>query len=1311
MVRFLLLVLLILPSLSFGAETIYTWGYGDILAHILESVKILFQTNDFIGLFKIFLTAGILLVLLSYLGNRAQDPFSLIKFYLFTMLVWYLLLAPSAVKTTVYIDDKQNPNYSTTVTEVPYVIAKILSWFSSFEKVVADKMETVFSVPNDLKYSETGFLTAFGVMANANSHKIVDPYLYLSVNNYMEDCVFPDIVDGSKDVYTLSRSNDLWTDLGNTNPARTTKYYNSANPDGVIVNCDDAYSNITGDLNNYITSTGFKTLSNIIGGFSESKLNQILGTASNYYLNYSVTGQAYLQQAIAMNMFSEAFQNFAKVNGVSGTGLALGAAKAEETARNNMVLSGVLGAKYIPIIKGILTTLIVGLIPVLTLLLVTPMFKRVLFGFLMILGWLSLWHIGEVLINAIINVKASNYISSLANGNYNLLLKGAVDSSVLDYINTVSSFYWAIPTIAFLIASGFSVYAMNALSGQMAGKMQGATGGAAGEMATGSINTASSINTGRNWSFNSFAQMGNTGSYAMTWSDSFGVSSDAHMQNTGWIGNGNVGLNTGTLQKFSTEMQKLTGQAGPNLGDGRITGMIGRKDGNTYELQAGYMGDFAITKGTSFQVDKNGNITGTLHGYDRRTGREWTLQFAGGELVGATSTAGGEKVYYRHGKDGKDYATVETADQIKAAAVFDENGDTIANVSMPDKVNATDVLEKGLSEKTSDLSSLTDARRISDLAKEGNLNQKLSAMDYTFNLANNERWGTQESRRFIKDTAASALESTIANLSKGNDDIVSKAEKISKDRVLEYTAGGKGYIEVGSPGVLSKILGAKAGLRAEAGFQNAWISKDGLIVETKDGSYYKVDFTDSAKKEFTNRFMESLATDRTHSADYSEGRGVSVNNKDTSAQIRESVLQDIAEQAKQDMQTFERAKNLVAKEGININKDAMRHIVDAVHDITGKSYKDIMNEINNDPSKLDEYLKNDAILRDVSRRLYGDENKLGAITEAGKVRENENYLDISKRVNEAISNNDVNEIRKLQGEINDMYKKGEISEGDYNSLMKQLNTDYHSKPQDYAYHNYGEQNARITAQNKGVVQENSDKAFNHNTKSQVETSINSMSGVGLTNKIAEGHQRLVNKYGTDIKAGLDIEKTRLNNDIKKFNEKYGYKYSMEDIASGKALNEIIADSNAKLQKVERDISSIETLMSNKTVWNTLDDKTKENIQKQYNELKAQEQAITKQLADFSTLYARSKELDSDYRLYRDIQHYENAMPKVTYGEKPTDNGVFMANPDKKLDVPTLQYTQGPNYTFPNRAEIEDKLAKERESSDNQYDKFQKPPGR
>jgi len=126
----------------------------------------------------------------------------------------------------------------------------------------------------------------------------------------------------------------------------------------------------------------------------------------------------------------------------------------------------------------------------------------------MILGWLSLWHIGEVLINAIINVRASNYISTVADGNYNLLIKGVVDSSVLDYINTVSSFYWAIPTIAFLIASGFSVYAMNSLVGQVSSKTQGSIGSTAGEMATGSINTSSNVSTGRRWSFDSFANMG-----------------------------------------------------------------------------------------------------------------------------------------------------------------------------------------------------------------------------------------------------------------------------------------------------------------------------------------------------------------------------------------------------------------------------------------------------------------------------------------------------------------------------------------------------------------------------------------------------------------------------------------------------------------------------------------------------------------------------------------------------------------------------------------------------------------------------------
>jgi len=835
---------------------------------------------------------------------------------------------------------------------------------------------------------------------------------------------------------------------------------------------------------------------------------------------------------------------------------------------------------------------------------------------------------------------------------------------------------------------------MNSLSGQMAGKMQGATGKVASELATGSINTASSVSTGSRWSFGSFSQMGNTASYGMVWNDSFGRTSDVHLQNTGWLGSGNFGLDNASLTRFNDHMKSLTGENAPDLGNGTITGMIGRQDGRSYELQSGFMGDLAITKGTNFVVDDNGNITGVIHGFDRSTGREWTLQFSGGNLVSASSKAGGggETLSYKQGQNNTAYATLETA-KVNQGIRFDENTDTVTSVSMPDKINANESYEKAINENIKDKQLLSDTRRIADIFKQGTQEQQRKALDYLFNIASSEKWRSSEGEKYVQDVAGKALETTLANLSKGNENAVSKADKISKDRMLEYTASGKGWIEVSGGGKvpLIEVASAQAGVRTEAGFKNAWVSKNGILVETKDGSFYKLDFSDSAKTEFARNFAQSLFTDKAHSSDYSEGKGASFSDSEATNRIRESLFQDMAEKAKQEVMELEALKNLSAKEGVSSSKDLTRHVIDTIHDQTGKSYKEIINEINEDPSKLDEYLKDENILKEVARRAYGNENRLGVVREAEEVKEREAGLDFNKRVVEAVANNDREEIGRLQSQATQMFKEGQIDKSQFNTVMRQLGASRHyDSPVQQVYgRDYDENNAREVAQEKSINRENASKAFNSAVAGQTSDAIQDIKDrTGLTNKIEKGREYLYDKYGKNVEEGLRVEALRLNNDVNKFNKKYGYNYTLPDLISGKALDEITSETKGRIEKLDKDIQTTKELMDNPHVWSGFDERTKEAIKTRYEEMSRERERLSKEMEERVThakqLQEKAQELSSDSRLYRDVSQYENALPKINHGEIAVDDGFLTANPHKKLNIPDKPYTQSPEIKFPDR---------------------------
>ena len=547
-----LFLLIFFSVFSFGfADTVYAWGYGDILAEALRGVKRVFGDGDLLTAFKIFLAFSLLLSSLSYFFGYNRDPLTLLKVYLIASLVYTIAFS---VKTDVVIEDLRKPENNDIVQEVPWIVAKLMSFSSKFEKAVGQAFETAFAIPSELSYSEGGFFSGLGAIHVASQHVVIDPYLYRSINDYIVNCVIPDILDGTKDLNQLYTSQNLWAELGGTNPARTTKVYDSSNKSGELMDCLTAYSTISGRLQNYISNRGASLVANALGGFSLSKLDTLMGTATQYFFNVSFNAQNFLLQAIAMNHLNEAYQRWAAVNGISTDLFAYGLAKSERQIQNQMAISGILGSKYIPVIKGILVVTIASLMPLMVLLLITPLGKKTAFGIFTAVLWLAIWRIGDVIVNMIVNVKARELLLTASGGDgYTLLVKPIVDVSVLDYINMAGSFYWAIPTISLLVASGFSLYTFSTLAGKLGASVQGASSAGVGEMTTGNVSSGNvSINKR---DFRDVSYFGVNTGISHIYTQDFVQRSSTHIASTNtFAGNMTIpGLGTGFVTGFVGE--------------------------------------------------------------------------------------------------------------------------------------------------------------------------------------------------------------------------------------------------------------------------------------------------------------------------------------------------------------------------------------------------------------------------------------------------------------------------------------------------------------------------------------------------------------------------------------------------------------------------------------------------------------------------------------------------------------------------------------------------------------------------------------
>ncbi|MEM3101707.1 MAG: conjugal transfer protein TraG N-terminal domain-containing protein, partial [Candidatus Nitrosotenuis sp.] len=295
--------------------------------------------------------------------------------------------------------------------------------------------------------------------------------------------------------------------MSNPNPARMTGVYSQSHPEGVLRDCVTAYSAINTWLTDYAANTIPQEMSLSLGIGNATFISQLLGNAPNYFTGYSGTATQFLMHSIGMNHLWISYNKALATNPAEAQALGLGMASIEREIEMSGKLTRANVAKYLPVIKGILHCVLAALTQAMFLMLLTPMFTKILGGYFMIMLWLALWRVGDVVLNSIVLFKTQSYLTGKG---YMLANHALVQSGVIDYISMAGSLYWTIPTLAMIIASGFSVYSMVGLSSSMSGTIDSAENKQASQLAHGSF-SAGNVSMGNeslwNKSYSHFSAM------------------------------------------------------------------------------------------------------------------------------------------------------------------------------------------------------------------------------------------------------------------------------------------------------------------------------------------------------------------------------------------------------------------------------------------------------------------------------------------------------------------------------------------------------------------------------------------------------------------------------------------------------------------------------------------------------------------------------------------------------------------------------------------------------------------------------------
>ncbi len=188
--------------------TVYTFGGGEILNGVFNAIAMSLNGHDG-SLFEPLKRLGLILgAFWAALYALYGDQIKVFTHWIMPMTVFMnLLFVPTA---TVWILDPVH-HYHQKVDNVPYGLAALAGHVSTIGYHITGKIESFFSLPDDLRYQKSGFLFASDIIQKAKTFHITNTDLAENMKSFVGQCVLYDAMLGRKyNIDELRNTDDIW---------------------------------------------------------------------------------------------------------------------------------------------------------------------------------------------------------------------------------------------------------------------------------------------------------------------------------------------------------------------------------------------------------------------------------------------------------------------------------------------------------------------------------------------------------------------------------------------------------------------------------------------------------------------------------------------------------------------------------------------------------------------------------------------------------------------------------------------------------------------------------------------------------------------------------------------------------------------------------------------------------------------------------------------------------------------------------------------------------------------------------------------
>ena len=481
---------------------IVTYGGGEFLRLVLNGVAALTSVDDFIGGLRVMAMIGFLWVMLEAVFATRKLNYA----WLFAMAMAYMtLLVP---RTEVIINDRVDPMNNAVVANVPLGLAAFASFASNTGDWLTTSFEAVFSLPDDLRYTNSGALFAHHLLQSASRFRVNDARLAENMSQFWRQCVFYDLLLGLYELDDLRDSDDIQAFLAaNTSVARRFTY-NTASGDRELLLCRTGWSDtMRNDLQAELMVAqryfGRRLVRARTADEAAARFSAALPVAYQFITGISRSSEQIITQQLLANAAERGLVDFTVSANAPAATQSFTLARAQRERRTSFIALGELAARTLPLLRGVIEGMLYGLFPIVGLLLMLPVAARVLLSYLKALVWIQLWPP----LYALLNLAATLYSQlpgeaalTLPDGRVALTLANisALGDAMAELSAMAGYLSLSIPLISYLILNSTGAVAASIASG-IVQSYEAPVGRAAEEVSTGNISLANTHVGNSSW--------------------------------------------------------------------------------------------------------------------------------------------------------------------------------------------------------------------------------------------------------------------------------------------------------------------------------------------------------------------------------------------------------------------------------------------------------------------------------------------------------------------------------------------------------------------------------------------------------------------------------------------------------------------------------------------------------------------------------------------------------------------------------------------------------------------------------------------